>query len=115
MTENSNLGSFIAGARQLLDASDAGRAVPESSHPHRFWGTELGRRMAQDYFNYFLSKVVPGLMGLLSVLVFVRLVGYEQYGRYAVVSAFGMAWASGMAASPRPPHPSLQTHQRNPA
>src|SRR5947209_6809181 len=97
MTENSNLGSFIAGARQLLDASDAGRAVPESSHPHRFWGTELGRRMAQDYFNYFLSKVVPGLMGLLSVLVFVRLVGYEQYGRYAVVFAFVMAWASGMA------------------
>lgn len=50
-----------------------------------------------DAFNYFLSKVVPGLMGFLSVVVFVRLVGYEQYGRYAVVLAFVMASASGMA------------------
>src|SRR2546426_12460198 len=54
-------------------------------------------KLFRDAFNYFLSKVVPGLMGLLSVLVFVRLVGYEQYGRYAVVFAFVMAWASGMA------------------
>src|SRR5712692_7639031 len=97
MTENSYLGTIIAGARRLLDASHAGRSVPESSHPHRFWGRKLGRRMAQDYFNYFLSKVVPGAMGLLSVLVFVRMVGVEQYGRYAVVFAFVMAWASGLA------------------
>src|SRR2546428_12802584 len=57
-------------------------------------------KLFRDAFNYFLSKVVPGLMGLLSVLVFVRLVGYEQYGRYAVVFAFVMAWASGMAGGP---------------
>ncbi len=53
--------------------------------------------LIQDAFNYFLSKIVPGLMGFLSVLVFVRLVGVEQYGRYAVVFAFVMAWASGLA------------------
>src|SRR3989442_2231917 len=58
-------------------------------------------KLFRDAFNYFLSKVVPGLMGLLSVLVFVRLVGYEQYGRYAVVFAFVMAWASGMAGGAR--------------
>src|SRR5579859_6769992 len=44
--------------------------------------------LVQDAFNYFLSKIVPGLMGFLSVLVFVRMVGVEQYGRYAVVFAF---------------------------
>jgi O-antigen/teichoic acid export membrane protein len=54
--------------------------------------------LVQDAFNYFLSKIVPGLMGFLSVLVFVRLVGVEQYGRYAIVFAFVMAWASGLAA-----------------
>src|SRR6266704_4124820 len=54
-------------------------------------------KLFRDAFNYLLSKVVPGLMGLLSVLVFLRLVGYEQYGRYSVVFAFVMAWASGMA------------------
>ncbi len=53
--------------------------------------------LVQDAFNYFLSKIVPGLMGFLSVLVFVRMVGVEQYGRYAVVFAFVMAWASGLA------------------
>src|SRR3989442_3934042 len=59
-------------------------------------------KLFRDAFNYFLSKVVPGLMGLLSVLVFVRLVGYEQYGRYSVVFAFVMAWASGMAGVVNP-------------
>ena len=34
-------------------------------------------------------------MGFVSVVVFVRLVGYEQYGRYAVVFAVVMATASG--------------------
>src|SRR5207249_11930058 len=53
-------------------------------------------KLFRDAFDYFLSKVVPGLMGLLSVLVFVRLVGYEQYGRYTVVFAVVMVWASGM-------------------
>jgi O-antigen/teichoic acid export membrane protein len=53
--------------------------------------------LVQDAFNYFLSKIVPGVMGFLSVLVFVRIVGVEQYGRYAVVFAFVMAWASGLA------------------
>jgi O-antigen/teichoic acid export membrane protein len=54
--------------------------------------------LVQDAFNYFFSKIVPGLMGFLSVLVFVRMMGVEQYGRYAVVFAFVTAWASGLAA-----------------
>jgi len=53
--------------------------------------------LIRDAFNYFLSKVVPGLMGFLSVLVFVRMIGVEQYGRYAVVFAFVTAWAAGLA------------------
>jgi len=57
----------------------------------------FGGALVQDAFNYFLSKIVPGLMGFLSVLVFVRMVGVEQYGRYAVVFAFVMSWASGLA------------------
>jgi len=53
--------------------------------------------LVQDGFNYLLSKIVPGLMGFLSVLVFVRWVGVEQYGRYAVIFTSVMAWASGLA------------------
>jgi O-antigen/teichoic acid export membrane protein len=58
---------------------------------------EVHSKLVLDSINYFLSKVIPGLMGFLSVLVFVRLIGYEQYGHYAVVFAVVMASASGMA------------------
>ncbi|MGH9678337.1 MAG: lipopolysaccharide biosynthesis protein [Candidatus Acidiferrales bacterium] len=57
----------------------------------------LRDRLMRDAMNYFLSKIVPGLMGFLSVLVFVRMVGVEQYGRYAVLFALVMASASGLA------------------
>jgi O-antigen/teichoic acid export membrane protein len=58
-------------------------------------GFRLG--LVLDAINYFLSKIVPGLMGFLTVLVFVRIIGVEQYGRYAVIFALVMASASGLA------------------
>ena len=58
---------------------------------------ELKTKLVGDTFNYFLSKVVPGLMGLLSVATFVRMVGYEQYGRYAVAFATVTAFSAGGA------------------
>jgi O-antigen/teichoic acid export membrane protein len=57
----------------------------------------LKNKLVSDTRNYFLSKIVPGLMGLLTVMVFVRVVGYEQYGRYAVVFAMVTACATGGA------------------
>ncbi len=57
---------------------------------------EVHRKLVLDSINYFLSKIIPGLMGFLSVLIFVRLLGYEEYGHYAVVFAVVMASASGM-------------------
>jgi O-antigen/teichoic acid export membrane protein len=54
-------------------------------------------KLVGDTFNYFLSKVVPGLMGFLSVATFVRMVGYEQYGRYAVAFATVSAFSAGVA------------------
>lgn len=53
--------------------------------------------MFRDSRNYMLSKVVPGAAGLLSVIVFVRLVGYAEYGRYAVLFAMAMAFAAGLS------------------
>jgi len=37
-----------------------------------------------DSVSYFASKIVPGLLGLISVPVFIRLIGVDQYGRFAV-------------------------------
>ncbi len=57
----------------------------------------LRTKLVGDTFNYFLSKVVPGLMGFFSVAIFVRMVGYEQYGRYAVAFATVTAFSAGVA------------------
>ncbi len=59
--------------------------------------TELKGKLLLDTRNYFISKIIPGLMGLLTVAVFVRVVGYEQYGRYAVLVALVTACATGGA------------------
>ncbi len=47
-----------------------------------------------DSISYFTSKVVPGAMGLASVPVFIRLIGLDEYGRFAVVVPFLMAVAA---------------------
>lgn len=46
-----------------------------------------------DSLSYFASKIVPGFMGLVSVPVFIRLIGLDEYGRFAVIVPFLMAVA----------------------
>jgi O-antigen/teichoic acid export membrane protein len=58
---------------------------------------DLRTKLVVHTFNYFLSKIAPGLSGLLAVVIFVRLSGYEQYGRYAVVFATVTAFSAGVA------------------
>ncbi|NQV94015.1 MAG: oligosaccharide flippase family protein [Sphingomonadales bacterium] len=43
---------------------------------------------------YALAKGVPGVLGLLSVVIFVRLVGPEQFGLYAIMAATISMWAT---------------------
>src|SRR5438128_1054913 len=88
------LGTLVEGAIGRNVDQSAGNSGDNTHGPAKGFRGAL----VQDAFNYFLSKIVPGLMGFLSVLVFVRMVGVEQFGRYAVVFAFVMAWASGLAA-----------------
>ncbi|HWO31412.1 MAG TPA: lipopolysaccharide biosynthesis protein [Candidatus Acidoferrum sp.] len=47
--------------------------------------------MLRDALGYFGSKVVPGFLGLISVPVFIRLLGAEEYGRFAVILPLLMA------------------------
>ena len=46
--------------------------------------TLLRSALIWDSLSYFASKVVPGFMGLISVPVFIRMIGLDQYGRFAV-------------------------------
>ena len=41
----------------------------------------------RDTFYYAISKIVPGLSGLVSVVFFIRIVGPEEYGKYSLFLA----------------------------
>ncbi|MGH9495046.1 MAG: lipopolysaccharide biosynthesis protein [Candidatus Sulfotelmatobacter sp.] len=47
----------------------------------------------RDSLSYFGSKIVPGFMGLISVPIFIRLIGLDEYGRLAVIVPLLMAIA----------------------
>ena len=49
--------------------------------------------LLKDWLSYFASKIVPGFMGLISVPVFIRLIGLDEYGRFAVIVPLLMAVA----------------------
>ncbi len=57
----------------------------------------LTKKLIRDSFNYFLSKAIPGVMGLASVLAFVRLVGSSEYGKYSVLFAIVTACTAGLS------------------
>ena len=55
--------------------------------------------LLKDSLKYAGSKVIPGLIGLVSVIVFVRMIGTEEYGKYSiqfsllmVISSFAIHW-----------------------
>lgn len=43
------------------------------------------RQMLLDTFQYIISKVAPGIAGLIMVMLFVRSVGVDEYGRYSLI------------------------------
>ncbi|MEJ2379339.1 MAG: oligosaccharide flippase family protein [Pseudolabrys sp.] len=53
--------------------------------------------MIKDALQYMVGKMVPGLAGLLFVVVFVRIVGEDNYGRFALIFSVGNA-AGALAA-----------------
>ncbi|MDI6792495.1 MAG: oligosaccharide flippase family protein [bacterium] len=44
--------------------------------------------MIKDSIKYVISKIIPGLSGFLVVILFIRIIGAEQYGRYALAFSF---------------------------
>ena len=47
--------------------------------------------LIKDSFKYSLTKIIPGVMGLLAVIIFIRMIGAEEYGKYSVQLSFLMA------------------------
>ena len=55
--------------------------------------------MIKDSFKYAVAKLIPGLMGLMTIIVFIRMIGPEEYGKYSIqlsflmaISAFSIGW-----------------------
>jgi O-antigen/teichoic acid export membrane protein len=77
----------------LIDLTSTEPEAPVKASVLRRWGAVLTSALARDSLSYFGSKVVPGFIGLASVPIFIRLIGMEQYGRFAVIIPFLMAVA----------------------
>ena len=56
-------------------------------------------QLLRDALYYSISKIIPGLAGLISVVLFFRLIGSEEYGKYSIIfsftnliAAFSLGW-----------------------
>jgi len=78
---------------EILDITDVAREA--TAEPARVPVQAAGVQSAllRDSLGYFGSKVVPGFMGLISVPVFIRIIGLDEYGRFAVIVPLLMAFA----------------------
>ena len=45
-------------------------------------------QLLRDALYYSISKIIPGLAGLISVIFFFRWVGAEEYGKYSIIFSF---------------------------
>ena len=59
----------------------------------------LYKPFLKDTLLYTISKIVPGISGLASVVLFIRLIGVEEYGNYSfflsqcyLIVAIGFGW-----------------------
>jgi O-antigen/teichoic acid export membrane protein len=52
---------------------------------------ENHKALVKDSIGYLLSRIIPGFFSMVSVPVFVRLIGIEEYGRLAVILPILMA------------------------
>jgi len=51
----------------------------------------LRMSLLRDSTSYFVSRIIPGLTGVISVPILIRLIGIEEYGRLAVILPFLLA------------------------
>ena len=47
--------------------------------------------LIKDSLKYSVTKLIPGAMGLIAVIIFIRMIGVEEYGKYSVQLSFLMA------------------------
>ncbi|HEY6339365.1 MAG TPA: oligosaccharide flippase family protein [Candidatus Sulfotelmatobacter sp.] len=78
----------------LLDVTDIEQDAPANTSAAKRRLAILQSPLLWDSLSYFGSKVVPGFMGLISVPIFIRIIGLDEYGHFAVIVPLLMAFAS---------------------
>ena len=43
-----------------------------------------------DSLKYSITKILPGIMGLISVILIIKMIGTEEYGKYSILNSFIM-------------------------
>ena len=43
-----------------------------------------------DSLKYSITKILPGIMGLISVVLIIKMIGTEEYGKYSILNSFIM-------------------------
>ena len=49
--------------------------------------------LIKDSLKYSVTKIIPGVMGLIAIIVFIRMIGAEEYGKYSIQLSFLMAYS----------------------
>jgi O-antigen/teichoic acid export membrane protein len=75
----------------MPEATSIGTVLPARPSLAKRCFAPLQSALVWDSLSYFGSKVVPGFMGLISVPVFIRLIGLDQFGRFALAVPVLMA------------------------
>ena len=44
--------------------------------------------LVTDSLKYSLTKIFPGIVGLISVIVIIKIIGTEEYGKYSILYSF---------------------------
>jgi len=82
--------------RSMISKTEAEEDISTNSLPaaqNEDVSLHLKNVLFRDSLGYMMSKVVPGFFGLITVPVFVRLIGIEEYGRLSVILPILLALA----------------------
>jgi len=50
--------------------------------------------LIKDSLKYSVTKIIPGVLGLIAVIIFIRMIGAEEYGKYSVQLSFFMVFSA---------------------
>jgi len=73
------------GAWELIQLLGSAPDLPPSNLPSNSLSIDIKKRLKRDSITYLLGKLIPAGIGVISVSIFIRLIGTEEYGKFALL------------------------------